>query len=143
MRESLREAKRGSEILLIHRDRLRFRGNVVSIVTALLRMPLVGNKKRMPLTTGMARTHTHTNTQKHSTLIHTKTQQSPTCIYTSYYTNKHTQALKISCTHTYTHTNASTHTVLYSPPFNSQLNTHPAATSPLPTQELKTNTDIF
>lgn len=63
VRERLREAKRGSEILLIHRDRLRFRGNVVSIVTALLRMPLVGNKKRMPLTACMERAHTHTHTQ--------------------------------------------------------------------------------
>lgn len=98
-----REVERRSEILLIHRDRLRFRGNVVSIVTALLRMPLVGNKKKNA-------THrwfgAHTFTQ-----IHTITQQSPTCIYTSYYTNKHTQALKISCTHT----DASTHTALYSP----------------------------
>ncbi len=59
------ERERGSEILLIHRDRLRYRGNVVSIVTALLRMPLVGNKKRTPLTAGMS---------------HTKTQQSPTYI---------------------------------------------------------------
>ena len=29
----MREAERGSEILLIHRDRLRFRGNVVTIAT--------------------------------------------------------------------------------------------------------------
>ncbi len=66
-RESVTESERerGSEILLIHRDRLRYRGNVVSIVTALLRMPLVGNKKRTPLTAGMS---------------HTKTQQSPTYI---------------------------------------------------------------
>jgi len=62
----LSEAKRASEILLIHGDRLRFRGNVVSIVTAPLRMPLVGNKKRMPLTAGMKHTHTHTHKNTHT-----------------------------------------------------------------------------
>lgn len=35
-----------SETLVIHGDRLRFRGNMVSIVTAPLRMPLVANRKR-------------------------------------------------------------------------------------------------
>lgn len=71
-----REVERRSEILLIHRGRLRFRGNVVSIVTALLRMPLVGNKKK--------------NATHRWYGAHTFTQ-SPTCIYTSYYTNKHTR----------------------------------------------------
>lgn len=64
----MREAKRGSEILLIHGDRLRFRGNVVSIVTAVLRMPLVGNKKRMPLTAGVE--HKHTRTLRNTTVMH-------------------------------------------------------------------------
>lgn len=82
-RKREREVERGSEIFLIHRDRLRFRGNVVSIVTALLRMPLVRNKKRNATHRWCgARTHIHGYTQ---------TYQSPTCVYTiCCYTNKHT-----------------------------------------------------
>lgn len=73
-------------MLLIHRDGLRFRGNVVSIVTALLRMPLVGNKKnaahhlyvKRVCVSHTCRTHTHTLREHNNTQ---KTQLSPACIF--------------------------------------------------------------
>lgn len=126
-----REVERRSEILLIHRDRLRFRGNMVSIVTALLRMPLVGNKKKNA-------THrwygTHTFTQTHAI-----TQQAPTCIYTSCYTNKHTYALKIRSTHTQMHPP----TQRSIPPI--QLTTQHTSCRHFPAAhtDTQTNTDIF
>lgn len=53
-----REVEKANETLVIHGDRLCFRGNMVSIVTALLRMPLVANRKRNATHT----VHKHTDT---------------------------------------------------------------------------------
>lgn len=70
---------------------------------------------------------------------YTQTYQSPTCVYTCCcYTNKHkhTHTSTQHKLNTRTHKCIRPHGALF-PLFNSQLNTHPAAASPLPTQELK------
>ena len=77
-----REVEKESETLVIHRDRQCFRGNMVSIVTALLRMPLVANRKEMPLTAVTVHRHTDAVTQH-------------LCIYPS---------CSSANTHTHTHT---------------------------------------
>jgi len=129
----LREAKRGSEILLIHRDKLRFRGNVVAIVTAPLRMPLVGNKKRMPLATCIEHTERkHNATHKNTTVSY---------IYTSYYTNTHRHSRDIQ-THTHTHICTHPHSTLF-PPI--QLTTQHTYCCHFPTAHTgaRTNADIY
>lgn len=127
-----RERERGREILLIHRDSQRYHSNVVAIVTALLRMPLVGNKKRAPLTACMEHTALEHNIT-HNCLLHA-------FIHLATLTLKHSgDAHRHTCNHPHsflpptfpTTTTTTTH-------FTSQLSTRTAAaTSPLPTQELK------